>query len=101
MEALSIRPRLRTEKYDRWVNQPTMDCMHRGFSLNLKWWHSNKFIVVPDFTGQVGIFCFMRKKTPASLGANKFHLFELFTEQNKAGGGNESAGGLEGNIVLL
>lgn len=71
-------PRLSTEKYGCRVNQHVMNCVHWGLSLNLKWWHSNKFITVRYFIGQVGIFCFVHKKMPAPLGANKLHLFELF-----------------------
>lgn len=77
MEALSITPRLSTEKYDCRVNQPMMNCVHWGFSLNLKWWRSHKFVTLQDFIGQVGIFCFMHKKTSTSLGADKLEPFEL------------------------
>jgi len=52
--------------------------MRGGFSWNLKWWHANKFITVQDFIGQVGVLCFMHKKTSPSLGADKLDLFELF-----------------------
>jgi len=78
METLSIKPHLSTEEYVCRGNQPLRNCMRGGFSWNLKWWHANKFITVQDFIGQVGVLCFMHKKTSPSLGADKLDLFELF-----------------------